>query len=372
MKISVITVCRNSAATIEQTIRSVLGQTYPDIEYIIIDGGSTDGTLDIIRHYEDRIEKWVSEPDGGLYDAMNKGIRMATGDIIGIINSDDWYAPGTVTAAVRAFGERPEADLVHGDLFYVTGTGCAYKGKRLERLLPDGYAAQFYHPTFFVRREVYEACGLFDCRYPHAADVDFVYRLHFAQVNACYSPQDVAYFRLGGVSSSWHALREARHVHDKFIGRFPVGEQDAARQAVRRLLQRQHRGMACRYLDERIRWREPSLHPGERLFLFGTGAWGHRLHDWLRRAGRERDIAAFWDNSPQMQGRRIGGIPVTGVCEAGDLPGEAVIAVASVDYFEEMSRQLESYGLVRGRDFFSVFAFKAYLTGTALPRWMRP
>lgn len=91
LKISIVTVSYNAAKTIEQTIKSVINQTYSNIEYIVIDGGSTDGTVDIIRKYEDRIAYWVSEPDGGIFDAMNKGIKVATGEVVGIINSDDWY-----------------------------------------------------------------------------------------------------------------------------------------------------------------------------------------------------------------------------------------------------------------------------------------
>ena len=102
MKVSIITVCYNSAKTIEHTIKSVAGQDYGNIEYIIIDGGSTDGTLDIIDRYKDKISVLVSEPDEGIYDAMNKGISIASGELIGMINSDDWYGPYTVSAAVRA------------------------------------------------------------------------------------------------------------------------------------------------------------------------------------------------------------------------------------------------------------------------------
>lgn len=114
MKVSVITVCYNSANTIEKTIKSVISQDYGDIEYIIIDGGSNDGTLDIIDKYKDKISILISEPDKGIYDAMNKGIRIASGEIVGMINSDDWYGPYTVGAAARAMIRHPECGVVHG------------------------------------------------------------------------------------------------------------------------------------------------------------------------------------------------------------------------------------------------------------------
>ena len=113
MKVSIITVCYNSAKTIKRTIKSVAEQDYEEIEYIIIDGGSTDGTLDIIDRYKDKISVLVSEPDEGIYDAMNKGIARATGDIIGFMNSDDWYADGAIVAIAEAF-KKTEAEIVYG------------------------------------------------------------------------------------------------------------------------------------------------------------------------------------------------------------------------------------------------------------------
>ena len=112
--VSIITVSYNSAETIQDIIDSVRRQTYPHIEYIVVDGGSTDGTVDILRENEEVIDRWISEPDDGIYDAMNKGIRMSTGDIVEILNSDDWYKPEAVETAVRAFEEHDDTDLVHG------------------------------------------------------------------------------------------------------------------------------------------------------------------------------------------------------------------------------------------------------------------
>lgn len=119
MKISIITVVFNGKDTIGHTIESVLSQTYKDIEYIIIDGGSTDGTVDIIKNFEDRIAYWMSEPDNGIYDAMNKGIKVATGEIIGILNSDDMYADSSVIEEVVNRISREKADTCYGDLVYV-------------------------------------------------------------------------------------------------------------------------------------------------------------------------------------------------------------------------------------------------------------
>ena len=122
MKVSIITVVFNGIRTIEQTIKSVLNQSYKNIEYIIIDGGSTDGTLDIIRKYENYLSYIISEPDHGIYDAMNKGIQKSTGDIVGIINSDDWYEVNTVSQVVERF-ESFAVDLVYGDINFIGKNG---------------------------------------------------------------------------------------------------------------------------------------------------------------------------------------------------------------------------------------------------------
>jgi len=120
MKVSIITVCFNSVATIEETIQSVLAQDYPDIEHIVIDGGSTDGTLDLIERYKDRLGGYISEPDGGIYDAMNKGIKLASGDIIGTLNSDDFYSSNSIVSQIAAAFEDNSIDAVYGDVVIVS------------------------------------------------------------------------------------------------------------------------------------------------------------------------------------------------------------------------------------------------------------
>lgn len=124
--VSVVTVCLNSEKYLEETIESVLGQTYEKIEYIIVDGGSGDGTLDIIRRYQDRIAYWLSEPDGGIFDAMNKGISLSTGELVGLINSDDRYFPYTVEEVVRVSGEDPGAQVYYGSMHIIDREGRFY------------------------------------------------------------------------------------------------------------------------------------------------------------------------------------------------------------------------------------------------------
>ena len=202
MKISIITVCFNSARTIRQTIESVVKQTYDNIEYIIIDGGSTDGTVDIIKKYENNINYWISETDKGIYDAMNKGIDKANGDIIGIINSDDWYTDNNVIKEVIEAFNKNNVDIIHGNLIYVN----EIKNERF-RILPDLKVENIYrkmvfnHPTCFIKRNVYKRFGTFDLRYNITADYELLLRF-YTHMNASrffYLDKDMVCFRYGGI-----------------------------------------------------------------------------------------------------------------------------------------------------------------------------
>src|SRR5260221_6743373 len=206
MTISLITFSHNSAATIKDSIESVLTQDHKDIEYIVVDGNSKDGTVDIIRSFGSAVSKWISEPDTGIYDAMNKGVNMATGEIVGMINSDDFYcSPQIISAVARAF-EDEKVDAVFGDLVFVDpgnlkrflrkySSGSWHPGKFARGFMPA-------HPTFFVRRKFYEQYGLFKTDYKIAADYEllirflFVHRLHYH-----YLPITMVTMRKGGVSS---------------------------------------------------------------------------------------------------------------------------------------------------------------------------
>lgn len=200
--ISIITVVYNGAKTLEQTIQSVINQTYNNIEYIIIDGGSTDGTIDIVEKYKDQIAFWVSEPDKGLYDAMNKGISKANGEIIGMINSDDWYEPGTVSSIVSYSEINPGAKIFHGDLLIHETNG----RQAIKRFNPSlfkmlNYGVTYNHPTFFVSKDIYKKYS-FNIKLVSVADVQFILEILLKEKNVfIYIDQVLANFRKGGVSS---------------------------------------------------------------------------------------------------------------------------------------------------------------------------
>ena len=206
MKISIITVCYNSEKTIEDTLRSVFEQNYENIEHIIIDGGSTDRTLAVVATAGAHVAKIVSEPDNGIYDAMNKGIALATGDVIGFINADDFYPTPEVLALVASAFESSGADCCYGDLCYVQQDDVS-KTVRYWRSAPfspglfdRGWCPP--HPTFFVRREVCVRLGGFDLSFNIAADFELMMRyLEAAQITSRYIPQVLVKMRLGGITN---------------------------------------------------------------------------------------------------------------------------------------------------------------------------
>ena len=207
MRVSVITVCFNSAATIRDTIESVLAQDYKDIEYIIIDGGSTDQTLQIISEYKNHISKFITEPDRGIYDAMNKGIRLATGDVIGMLNSDDVYISQTTISELMRAMNLSGADAVYADLIIVDPVRAdkvlRYYSSKHFSIAKFRYGWMPAHPTFFVKKYAYEIAGMFSTDFIIAADFDMLLRLLLVhKITSTYYPKCVVKMRSGGMSTS--------------------------------------------------------------------------------------------------------------------------------------------------------------------------
>ena len=196
---SVITPTLNDAASLRRTIESVLAQTYDNIEYIIIDGGSSDGTMDILAAYEDRIDYWVSEPDAGIFAAMNKGIRLARGELVGIINADDWYVPHAVEEVVRAYGEDPRAGMFYGGMFVIDRLG-----KVIDEVAGGmkGMFSRntFNHPACFLPMDTYESFGLYREDIVNVADYELFLRLYFGGAAFHHIDETLAYYSLGGQS----------------------------------------------------------------------------------------------------------------------------------------------------------------------------
>ena len=197
LKISIVTICFNAAQTIEETINSVINQSYKNIEYIIIDGGSTDGTIDIIKKYEDKIIYWVSEPDYGLYHAMNKGIEKATGDIVGLINADDYYFEDAFLNVIKAYEKKSLDEYVFfGDMMH---GNTLVKGWRPKALKIGAFGA---HPSMFVPKKIYDRIGFYKLQYKILSDYDFMYRAFLVyKIKPIYLSVKTAFFRPGGLAS---------------------------------------------------------------------------------------------------------------------------------------------------------------------------
>ncbi|MBP9997255.1 MAG: glycosyltransferase [Lachnospiraceae bacterium] len=228
IKVSVITVCYNSENTIRRTIESVLKQTYSNIEYIIVDGASVDSTLDIVKEYEESFGgrlRFISEPDGGIYFAMNKGISMATGELIGMINSDDWYEPDAVKVMAEAYSEQLSVSggkpyqILYGKTRSVRdGEEVSISESDHTRLREE----MISHPSSFVSAALYRELGAYDTKFISAADYDFMLRM-YAKDDVVFTRVDelIANFTLGGMcasSKAYYDLLKVRKRHGIISG----------------------------------------------------------------------------------------------------------------------------------------------------------
>jgi len=197
-KISIVTPSYNQGQFIEETIRSVICQDYPDIEYIVIDGGSTDNSVEIIRKYKNYLHYWISKPDRGQTHAINKGLSRATGDIIAYLNSDDIYLPETFKKIAAFFQENPEIDMVYGNILFIDEkSNVLHEIKREPLILKEFYGCYFFipQPTVFLRRKIVEKCGYFDETFNLAMDLEYWIRISFSG-NIQYLPEQLAGARI--------------------------------------------------------------------------------------------------------------------------------------------------------------------------------
>ncbi|UFH45656.1 glycosyltransferase [Flavobacterium galactosidilyticum] len=208
MKISIITVCYNRKSTIEKAIKSVLEQNYSDIEYIIIDGNSIDGTKEIIENYRDKVSHFISEPDKGMYDAINKGLQLATGDVIGLMHSDDeFYDKNVLDRIVSRFNSDSTIEGVYGDGVYVSND-------QEERLIRDRVGGIFsikkikkgwlpLHPTVYLKKSIIDKNGLYNLDFKIASDTEFLLRyLYKYEIKMSYINSYIVKMRMGGMSTN--------------------------------------------------------------------------------------------------------------------------------------------------------------------------
>ncbi|MDN3584394.1 glycosyltransferase family 2 protein [Mucilaginibacter flavus] len=204
MKISLITVCYNAGTTIERCIASVLAQSFKEVEYIIIDGKSTDNTVQTIQIFKNFIHRFISEPDQGIYDGMNKGINLASGDIIGMLNADDFFAHNEVLSRVAEAFEDQNLQLLYGDLDFVNSSGTVFRKWRSGKYKPNVFNFGWMppHPTFYCRRELFKAHGVYRLDLGTSADYELMLRfIHTNKINSFYLKSVMVNMEAGGASN---------------------------------------------------------------------------------------------------------------------------------------------------------------------------
>lgn len=332
-KASVITVCLNSETTISRTIESVLHQTYKNIEYIIVDGGSTDGTLDRIRGYIPLFDgrlRYISEKDHGIYDAMNKGILCATGDVVGMINSDDWYEPDAVERAVRCF-EETDAEAVYGEIWLTDQNG--------EREYHTWHSSFPPHPSTFIKREIYQKYGMFLLNYQIASDRELLLRfmekgVRFRHVDAIF-----ANFRRNGISNtqSLKCAKETYEIDLKYLGKCSeclnrdVIEEKYERTLLLYISQKQPQ------IIRKVMEEYKGIPDG--VAIFGAGNCGRELMTILEECGVP--VRLFADNDMSKWGLEFHGIKICSPEILRNLNGHVIITVTRSQ--QDICRQLQSY-----------------------------
>ncbi len=364
VKISVVTVCFNSEKTLEQTIQSVINQSYKNVEYIIIDGGSTDGTLDIIKKYEHYISYWVSEPDKGTYDAMNKGIRQASGDLVAFLNSDDWYSMDALQRVAMKY-KRTNADILYGDLSVVGDDGTQ---KILYSRANVDFNAIFYstvvdHPCAFVKTSILKQRP-FNTKYIIAADYDMFNEFHLRNYKFEYVDNGyIANFRLGGYSTTAiiECKKEAYNIGKKYLRYYKNEEwypkvKGILRQNRLLIFLMQIQGK----LDEKYRnkiKRVFGAHKIDKVYIFGAGEVGLYLGMILLSIGLS---FCFVDNNVGIQGTEKLNKPVL-VPDSIVPSAGSVVLIANSGNTEAMKRQLCRIGFEQNKTFFDFRDWCMYL-----------
>lgn len=209
--ISIVTIVLNGDEYLEQTIQSVIHQKDSDLEYILVDGGSTDDSMRIINRYSAYIDYWISEPDNGLYDALNRGISLCRGKFVGAIHSNDFYSSSTIAELKKSIEQNPETSFFYGNLWYLDADRFWIRGREITSTFQMVMFGDFFHPTNFINRQAYEKKGTYDLSYHIAADYDLAVRFWKARLHFQYIPKAMAYFRLGGLSGNLYRNQWQRH-----------------------------------------------------------------------------------------------------------------------------------------------------------------
>lgn len=349
LKFSVITVSYNSENTIEKTIKSIIAQKYPDIEYIIIDGGSTDNTVNIIKKYEQKITRWISESDQGIYDAMNKGINMASGDVISFLNSDDWYEEDIFQRLENMFMIE-ECDIISGSVILWTGNRVAEEYHVIaekEQL----YTGMIYaHPATFVRKYVFDQCGKFDLKYKIVSDYDWFFRVQLANIKIFRTDEKFTNFSLDGISARGllMQIKEEYDIRTKYVTLLTTEKREKIGNDIElkledAILSYINRNFNNLYYDIGEEINDKLFGAYKKYSIFGAGIRLKNTIDFLNNIGI--NIECIYDNHNCFQeqfGYRI--VPFE------QYNGEYVI-VSTEKYYDEIKQQLGERKLVEYKDF---------------------
>ena len=334
MKVSIITPCLNSEKTIRDTIESVLAQTYKNIEYIVIDGQSTDGTLDIIKEYDLAFAgrlKYISEKDTGIYDAMNKGILHATGDVIGIINSDDWYEIDAIEEIVKYFKDT-DVEVVYGEEWIID--------EKRQREYHTNHSITPPHPGMFVKREAYQKYGMYDLNYRIAADWDLILRFIAEGARFGHIDRVVANYSKTGISNTRirECAEETYEIELKYLGRCPANILSKAD------IEEKYDRARMVYVSRRNPQKMQEILSGiynisDGVVIFGAGVCGKELETILRNCNIP--VRFFVDNDERKWELEVNGIKIFSPeilrhCSCH-------VVVTNTRFQEDICRQLRNY-----------------------------
>ncbi len=359
MKISVITVCLNRVDMIEKTIQSVINQAYAELEYIIIDGGSSDGTVDIIKKYEGVIAYWVSEADAGIYDAMNKGVARATGDVVAFLNSDDWYEDNTLTRVADYFKQYHPMILSGKQNVLQKGQWKKQTLEFDEKEASIRVRMNCRHPATFVKRELFDRFGGFDTQYQIAADYDWMLRMYDAGIRILKVDDVFTNFSSKGISSTNLELtiKETRQIALLALDRnteLSTEEKEGWRGKIYELYNSKHDFLEIKKIIQNnqignfpnVRIRMLDCFTEKAYVIWGRGIIGEEVHSLLLQLGLH--VKYFLDSHVGKAGERFHDLPVK--LPQAVMHDEKII-VASTEYEDEIVCCLGEMGFEENKDY---------------------
>lgn len=338
MKISIITVSYNSKKTIAQTIQSVVNQSYKNKEYIIIDGGSVDGTVDVIQTYSDQIDHWCSEKDKGVYDAMNKGLQYATGDVVAFLNSDDWYETDTLERVVNYF-ENNDIDCLAGKVNFVLNDRIFEDDMLKSHTEEDIHFSMIYrHPAFFVKRAIFDRIGGFNTTYRIAADYDFALRAHNSGCRIMEVLDVFTNFRRDGLSAVqfYKGKKEIKEIALNNTGEHGARLWDKINDQI------QYDYLYDGTLISIAGKEDPSyvrelINNTDMLYIWGVGEGSKwPLHFFLKVGIEIKGFVDTYQNQKMFKGYEV--------LQPKDLPCNAFICISAERFYDEIAYQLKKLG----------------------------